>query len=44
VGQDGILVITHIFRVQRFLPFALKGLWILAGGEGFAKPPEQRDI
>ena len=38
------LVITQIFCVWRFLPFALKGLWKLAGGEGFAAPPEQRDI
>ena len=26
------LVITQNFRVWRLLPFALKGLWILAGG------------
>ena len=31
VGQVPNLVITHIFRSERFLPFAMKGLWILAG-------------
>ena len=32
VPLDVALVITHIFRGRRFLLFALKGRWILAGG------------
>ena len=33
VGQVTNLVITHIFSVLQILFLALKGLWILAGGE-----------